>query len=79
MPERRQHDENGRNFFKYELANQFVHGEHVNLADTENGLQALITDNFTFIVGVLEVISFDMTPNALHDLRSRTLGAIEEI
>ena len=53
MPEKRQHDENGRNFVKYELANQFVHGEHVNLADTEYGLQALITDNFTFIVGVL--------------------------
>jgi len=38
---------------KHELAKQFVHGEHVNLADTENGPQGLITDNFTSVVGVL--------------------------
>jgi len=53
MPEKRQHNENGRKFFNHEQANEFAHGEHANLVDTENGLQALITYNFTFIVGIL--------------------------
>ena len=55
------------------FAQEFVHGEHVNLILLKHQLHLLVTNDLAPVVRVLEFIGFDVLPYLLDDLRSRKL------
>lgn len=55
------------------LSQQFVHGKHVNFVLLKNQLHAVITDDLSFVGGILEVVGFDVHPYLFDDLGSREL------
>lgn len=54
-------------------AQEFVHGEHVDLVLPEDSPQLFVTVNVAFVVGVLELVGFDMVPELLDHLWARQL------
>lgn len=54
---------------RVELAPQeLVHGKHVDLVLLKDSLQLLVAEDLTLVVGILELVAFDVIPELLDDL-----------
>nr|GMD92970.1 hypothetical protein Iba_chr14fCG2890 [Ipomoea batatas] len=53
------------------LGKQLIHLEHVSAVRFKDYAQGIITDDLSFVSGILKVVFPDVCPQALHDLSSR--------
>lgn len=61
------------------LSKNLVHFEHAEPVDLEYSLHAIITDNFPSILGILQVVSLDIDPKVLDDLRTGHSLGLQEL
>jgi hypothetical protein len=57
------------------IPKQFVHLKHVYSALLEDRLQLIVANYLTLVVGVLELVSFDVFPEFLDHLGTRKLDS----
>ena len=49
---------------------KLVHGKHVDLVLLEDCVELFVADNLPLVVGVLELVTLDIIPQLLDDLRA---------
>ena len=60
--------------FRYRIEvgpNVFVHLEHVNLRLAKDSHHLLVANDLAFVLGILQIVAFDVLPQSLHDLGTR--------
>ena len=59
------------------VAQELVHGEHVNSILLEDGTEGVVASNLSLVLGILEIMLFEVGPQSLDRLRPRELQHIE--
>jgi hypothetical protein len=66
------------NVCSYLLSQDFVHPEHVYFFHSKDRFETRIAQYFTFILGVLQLVAFDVLPKMFHHLWTGHLIHVEK-